>query len=50
MDYRPINADREAWPYAVIGYHLKDLDAAKEFAKALRTNVVVRATGEVITP
>lgn len=47
---RNLTHDREEWPYAVIGYHVKDLDAAKEFAKALRSFVVVRATGEQITP
>lgn len=45
---RNLTKDREEWPYAVIGYHLKDLEGAKAFAKALRTNVIVRATGETI--
>ncbi len=47
---RNLSTDREEWPYAVIGYHLKDLEGAKAFAKGLRANVIVRATGEVITP
>lgn len=50
MNIRSLTADREEWPYAVIGYHFKDLDAAKAHAKALRSFVVVRATGEQITP
>ena len=41
---RDTAADRDAWPFAVISYHFKEVNAAKQMAKHLGTTAVDRRT------